>query len=76
MVTLDALDVGDIMCFVAGWQPPSTDFDRKQSRWASWEEFDTEYESVRDDFLAEEWAEPGKVAFAEARYQARHQGGK
>jgi hypothetical protein len=71
-VTLDALDVGDIMCFAAGWQPPKTDFDRKQSRWLTWEEFDAEYEVVRDEFLAEEWTEPGKIAFAEARYRARH----
>ena len=72
VITLDSLNIEDWLCFEGGWHPPETDFERGRSRWQTWAEFDSEYESLRREILAPEntWFK-GKCEFAEARYWAR-----
>jgi len=75
-LTLDALSLHDILCFMAGWHPPTGEFERSRSRWETFEEFDNEYAAVREEFVAEEWAQTDDVPFAEQRRWAigRHLG--
>jgi len=68
--SLDALSLHDLLSFVAGWHPPTSAFERSRSRWATWEEFDSEYAAVREEFLAQEWAQTDEVPFAEQRCRA------
>lgn len=78
VLTLDALNIPDILSFLSGWHPPETDFERGQSRWQTWEEFDEEYGLLRDEMLASEWAQSaqvrGRTIFAEERWQAQRKG--
>jgi len=70
--TLDALSLHDLLCFLAGWHPPVGEFERSRSRWETFDEFDNEYQAVREEFLAQEWAQAGEGHFAERRYLARY----
>jgi hypothetical protein len=73
--SLDVLSLHDLLCFMAGWHPPTNEFERSRSRWLTWTEYDIEYEAVRDELLAsDEWAQAGTIPFAEARYRAHAEG--
>ena len=74
LLTLDALSLHDLLCFLAGWHPPTGEFERSRSRWETFDEFDSEYKAIRLEFLAQEWARAGEMPFAEGRYQARQAG--
>ena len=73
-LTLDDLGLEDLLAWLAGWHPPISGFDRERSRWQTWEQFDTEYGLLRDEFLAHEWTQNslsrGERVFAEERYLA------
>ena len=78
-LTLDDLGFEELLCFLSGWHPPETEFGREQSRWETWAQFDGEYELLRDEVLAHEWAQKslarGKAIFAEERFLAARHGG-
>lgn len=61
-LTLRDLDLPDVLCLLAGWQPPQHTFDRERSRWATWQEFLTDYEHVRAELPARP---DGREPFAE-----------
>jgi hypothetical protein len=69
---LDDMDVADVLSFLAGWQPPLTEFDAKRDRWQTWSEFFGEYELLRVELLSSDWAAsvyPGEPIFAEEQFK-------
>jgi hypothetical protein len=72
ILTMDSIDIPDILSLLAGWRPPQNDIEAR-SRWSTWPEFFGEYELLRDEFLAFEWTvnmiERGEPIFAEEEYQ-------
>ena len=73
-MTIDSLDFESLLSFLAGWEPPISDFEKSRSRWSTWEAYDTEYEALRVELLEHEWAlnaiERGEIPFAEQRWLA------
>ena len=49
--TVDSFPVHEWLMFLAGWQPPTTDFERERSPWDSWQAYLADWESVRDDYF-------------------------
>src|SRR5262245_56184006 len=50
--SLDDYDVTDILCFLSGWSPPTFPHERETSRWRTFAEFASDYESVRGELQA------------------------
>lgn len=78
VLRLGDLSIEEMLDFQCGWHPPEFEVDPRVCRWRTWEEFDHDYELVRDEFLASEWLRNylarGGVVFAEERYQAAREG--
>jgi hypothetical protein len=52
------LSVEEVLCFVAGWQPPQTDRERARWRWRTWREFLDEWAHLRPAWAASDWLPP------------------
>ena len=61
----------DLLRFWSSWEPPADSFERKKSRWQTWEQYLGEYAQVREELLARRaQTHPGWPTFAEFVYQA------
>jgi len=72
LLTLDALSLPALLSLCVGWRPPTGGYDiGRGGPWATWAEFDADYEAVREEFLESSWADlpGGELPFAEKRYQ-------
>lgn len=58
VLTLDRLDIADMLSFAAGWQPPrpGRPYEAERSRWTDYGEFLADYRAVRAEFLNSEFA--------------------
>ncbi|RIK36222.1 MAG: hypothetical protein DCC55_27990 [Chloroflexi bacterium] len=76
VLTLDALDLGDILDLMAGWRPPRSEFERSRSRWQTWKEYLGDWTAVRDQVPHDDmWWADGEPPFAEQVYRLYGAGG-
>ena len=75
-LTLADLDFRARFALLTRWRPPADAWEETRSQWRTWAEFLNDYESVRDEFLAEHpQLHDGRAPFAErARVYAEQHG--
>lgn len=74
-LTLDALDISDMLDLMVGWRPPRNELERR-SRWRTWKEYMGDWAAIRDDVPQEPpWWADGEPPFAEQVYRLYGAGG-
>lgn len=65
-LTLRSFHGNELFDFADGWSPPRYEHDLHTRRWKTWQEFLSDYEAVRDEFLRERpFCKSGVIPFAE-----------